>query len=215
MGIEKQILATYRRLDFKRHYLRNAIKRGIEKGTILFHHNHKNSYKLPPKKSALKKAKKAAPKKKTTTRKTATSPPDISDLEANCRIAQTMPARPDEETVEEQNVRIGAGFAAEEQLNEIRQRAATKKKKITKKKKATKQLERPMSTTSSDEDDMADVRQRRRQVRMKMIRLMCAEEMKEAIENGEVAEVLEMAARCGIDKPFLSTPDMVSAGVWL
>ena len=58
-AIEKYILATYRRLDYKRHFLRNAIKRAIEKGTLAVHHNHKNSYKLPPK------AKPAAKKKKT------------------------------------------------------------------------------------------------------------------------------------------------------
>ena len=38
-------------------------------------------------------------------------------------------------------------------------------------------------------------------------------DMEGAIQRGEVAEVLEMAARCGIDKPFLD--GSVSGGVWL
>jgi hypothetical protein len=62
-AIEKYITSTWKRLNFKRHYLRAAIKRGIEKGTLLVHHNHKNSYKLPPK------TKKAAPSTKKTTKK--------------------------------------------------------------------------------------------------------------------------------------------------
>ena len=48
-AIEKYIAATYQDFNFKRHLLRSAIKRALAKGDILVHHNHKNSYKLPPK----------------------------------------------------------------------------------------------------------------------------------------------------------------------
>ena len=83
-AIEKQILATYRRLDFKRHYLRNAIKRGVEKGTILVHHKHKNSYKLPSKQSAPKK--KGAPKKKKRPRKNDSHPDDRLHFQLKRRL---------------------------------------------------------------------------------------------------------------------------------
>jgi len=75
-AIEKWIGANYRKCNYKRWLLRGAIKRGVEKGTILVHHNHKNSYKLPAKAKApakKKPAKKKAPaKKKKTTKKKAT-----------------------------------------------------------------------------------------------------------------------------------------------
>merc|ERR1712203_688440 len=62
-ALEKYIIANNKKLAFKRYYLRNAIKSGLESGKLLVHHNHKNSYKLPPK-SQSKTKKKAAPKKK-------------------------------------------------------------------------------------------------------------------------------------------------------
>ena len=50
-ALEKYILAEIKKspLDYKRHYLRAAIKRGKVNGTFQVHHNHKNSIKLPPK----------------------------------------------------------------------------------------------------------------------------------------------------------------------
>ena len=67
IAIEKYIIASFKKVDFKRFRLRAAIKRGLEAGWILVHHNHKNSYKLPAgKKKAAPKKKKAATKKKAT-----------------------------------------------------------------------------------------------------------------------------------------------------
>ena len=73
VALEKYITASYRKLDYRRHFLRAAINRGLETGAFLRHHNHRNSIKLPPKKpkaAAPKKTasqkKKAAPKKRTT-----------------------------------------------------------------------------------------------------------------------------------------------------
>merc|ERR1712010_9768 len=70
-AIEKYIASTYGGFNFKRHLLRGALKRAIAKGDILVHHNHKNSYKMPPKSAAKKKApaKKKVKKKKKTTKK--------------------------------------------------------------------------------------------------------------------------------------------------
>merc|ERR1712048_1181291 len=82
-ALENYITTHYKSCDFKRYLLRAAIKRGLEKGTILIHHNHKNSYKLPPKstrapapkkkpakkKAPAKKKKKVTKKKKTTKKK--------------------------------------------------------------------------------------------------------------------------------------------------
>merc|ERR1719310_44509 len=74
IAIEKWIQANYKRDNYNRRYLRNALKSGVEKGTIAIHHNHKGSYKLgkAPAKPKKKKApaKKKAPKKKTTKKKT-------------------------------------------------------------------------------------------------------------------------------------------------
>merc|ERR1712032_236920 len=79
-AIEKYIASTYGGFNFKRHLLRGALKRAIAKGDILVHHNHKNSYKMPPKSAAKKKApakkkakKKAPAKKKKVTKKKKTT----------------------------------------------------------------------------------------------------------------------------------------------
>ena len=72
IALENYIVTNYKKLDFKRHLLRSAVKRGIASGRFLVHHNHKNSIKLPAKskapakKPAAKKppAKKPAPKKR-------------------------------------------------------------------------------------------------------------------------------------------------------
>merc|ERR1712147_133110 len=72
-ALEGYILSHNKKLDFKRHLLRNAIKRGLLSGAFLVHHNHKNSIKLPPKsarKPAKKPAKKKPAKKRTTKKKT-------------------------------------------------------------------------------------------------------------------------------------------------
>jgi hypothetical protein len=50
IALEKYILAEIKKRDYKRYYLRAAIKRGKVNGTFQVHHNHKNSIKLPPKK---------------------------------------------------------------------------------------------------------------------------------------------------------------------
>merc|ERR1719310_2292487 len=82
IAIEKWIQANYKRDNYNRRYLRNALKSGVEKGTIAIHHNHKGSYKLgkpapkpkkkkpPAKKKAPAKKKKKTTKKKTTKKKT-------------------------------------------------------------------------------------------------------------------------------------------------
>ena len=66
MAIEKFILANYPKVNFKRTYLRGAIKRGVESGFIAVHHNHKNSYKMGKvvKKAPAKKKSAAAAEKK-------------------------------------------------------------------------------------------------------------------------------------------------------
>ena len=74
IAIEKFIKSNNPDLDFKRHFLRAAIKSALEKGLIAVHHQHKGSYKLikqaaPKKKKAAPKKKKAAPKKKKTATK--------------------------------------------------------------------------------------------------------------------------------------------------
>merc|ERR1712048_275012 len=71
-ALEKYITTNYKRLAFKRHYLRSAIKRALAKGTLLVHHNHKNSYKLPAKSKKKAAPKKKAPAKKKATKKKAT-----------------------------------------------------------------------------------------------------------------------------------------------
>merc|ERR1712147_513215 len=70
-ALEGYILSHNKKLDFKRHLLRNAIKRGLASGAFLVHHNHKNSIKLPPK-SAIKKVVKKEPAKKKPAKKKAT-----------------------------------------------------------------------------------------------------------------------------------------------
>ena len=50
IALENYILAAYKKLNYKRHFLRASVKRGKANGTFLVHHNHKNSIKLPPKK---------------------------------------------------------------------------------------------------------------------------------------------------------------------
>ena len=49
IALENYILAAYKKMNYKRRFLRRAIKRGKANGTFLVHHNHKNSIKLPPK----------------------------------------------------------------------------------------------------------------------------------------------------------------------
>merc|ERR1719201_2421336 len=62
IAIEKFIIAKYKSVNFQRHFLRSALKRGVETGVIAKHHNHANSYKMAPKAKAP--AKKETPAKK-------------------------------------------------------------------------------------------------------------------------------------------------------
>merc|ERR1711939_1156975 len=55
IALENYIISNYKKLDYKRHLLRGAIKRGLASGAFLVHHNHKNSIKLPAKSKTAKK----------------------------------------------------------------------------------------------------------------------------------------------------------------
>ena len=76
IAIERWIMASYPKLNYKRFVLVRAFKSAEARGVIVRHHNHSNSFKLPakPKKAATatKAKKKAATatkaKKKTTTK---------------------------------------------------------------------------------------------------------------------------------------------------
>ena len=46
--LENYILASYKKINYKRRFLRTAITRGKANGTFIVHHNHKNNIKLSP-----------------------------------------------------------------------------------------------------------------------------------------------------------------------